>query len=192
MEITVNKLNKMYECKGKTSKMLRSWLVRLGYLSKGERLRYNILMTPLPNSVKMLTKEVNEKIYTFPPADIFESAKSDLEGLKDEVEEWYDGMGQSEGLSQTAKYEELEEATNGLTQAMDYLENYEEFTMHNLPIVLNTYAYEQSSSRQSRLDLVCVKLSALIDEEVSESDGEDCLTSAVEEIESIAIPGMYQ
>ena len=58
-------------------------------------------------------------------ADAFSNARSEIEELHGEMESWRDNLDQCEGLNQTSKYEEVDEATNYLETANDTLSNLE-------------------------------------------------------------------
>ena len=51
-----------------------------------------------------------------------EDAKSDAEGLKEEMEEWRDNMGQNAGLMATSKYETIDQTANDLDSGCNELD----------------------------------------------------------------------
>ncbi len=95
-------------------------LTRLGYVFrpksrvKGAVAKYHV-QKDLPSAVD-LQKEVDSKLHTKSVGSWYEDAKSDLERLRDEMNEWRDAMECSEGLQATEKYSQVEEA-------VDILEN---------------------------------------------------------------------
>ena len=73
-----------------------------------------------------------------------EFALADLGCLRDEMSEWRDNMGDSEGLSQTEKYQEVEATA-------DALENINEDDYNNPPMSKSVIEYEEWSNKDLSL-----------------------------------------
>lgn len=71
-----------------------------------------LVKLPLPDK-EALAKLALAKLYTRPLGDWYEDAKSDEEGLRDEMTEWRDNMDGS-GLENTSKFEEVSQAADSM------------------------------------------------------------------------------
>ena len=109
---------------GKTALHNRYWygaaheLDRLEYVKqqpsgkKGEVTKYKVLKE-LP-SKEEFEKEVREKIFTKGMSEVLQDAVGEIEEIKDKMEQWNDSMQENEGLSQTSKAEEVQNAYDEL------------------------------------------------------------------------------
>lgn len=137
--------------------------------------------------------------------DALESAKSEIEELYDEMDSWRDNMGDSEGLSQTEKFERVEEAAIGLEQAKDNLEcvdlsglNLEPSTVEFVEIRKRGYPrWVRCANAAAKIEAV----KDLLQKEVDDTEAAEMtdkleeqigyLEEAFSDLECIEFPGMF-
>ena len=135
----------------------------------------------------------------------FENAKSEVEELYEEMDSWRDNMGNSEGLSQTEKFERVEEAANSLETAKDNLE-YVDLSGLNLDLdnVEFIETRKRSYPRWVRCANAAVRIEAIrefLQNEVNKEDNVEIMEKLEEQIgyleeafgdlECVEFPGMF-
>jgi len=137
--------------------------------------------------------------------DALESAKSEIEELYDEMDSWRDSMGDSEGLSQTEKFERVEEAAGGLEQAKDNLEyvdlsglNLEPSTVEFVEIRKRGYPrWVRCANAAAKIEAVRDLLQKEVDDteavEMTDKLEEQIgyLDDAFSDLECVEFPGMF-
>jgi hypothetical protein len=110
--VTVTMLNKRYWYGAAYE------LNHLKYVGDSERYdkgfvrKYKVLR-PLPDPTTFAA-EVKGALFTMALQDALEQAVAEIEEIKDEMVDWRDNMEQSEGLSQTSKFDDVREAADAL------------------------------------------------------------------------------
>lgn len=135
----------------------------------------------------------------------FENGKAEIETLYEEMDEWRNNMEQSEGLTQTQKFEEVEEATNQLESAKDNLESVD---LNNYDLSTDTMTFVEIRKRgwprhvrctnaMARLEAVrdCLRNKAETEEddeaEQNYEEQIEYIEEAMGELECIGFPGMF-
>lgn len=139
----------------------------------------------------------------------FTTAKSDLEGLQEEMESWFDNL--PENLQSSERGERIQEANDALVNAMDQLpDDLDELPegVRNLEITYHISVNKRKGrgeSRDVRCGNACAMLEAVADALDDQAKGEDFneeLQSMIEEAaesirtgkdeaESVEFPGMF-
>ena len=135
----------------------------------------------------------------------FENAKGEIEQLYEEMDEWRNNMEDSEGLSQTEKFSQVEEAADGLESAKDNLE-YVDFSDLNLDLdnIEFIETRKRSCPRWMRCANAAVRIEAIrefLQNEVNKEENVEIMEKLEEQIgyleeafgslESIDFPGMF-
>lgn len=189
-EISIIKLNKTYG---------KQWGYVLRDMVKFSRKGwYQIIGDALPDIAAY--RALCTTAFTRPLKDVVEEAMSEIESLKDELDEWYNNM--PESFQQGSKGDELQEAIDGLDSAHgQYNEGAPEWLME-LPVYAPPH---EGSSRSDRCAGATNALRQAADaieealkkeEEGSEraSDADELmneLNSVADEAEGVCFPGMY-
>ena len=135
----------------------------------------------------------------------FENAKSEIEELYDEMDSWRDNMGDSEGLSQTEKFERVEEAADRLGNAKDNLEYVD---LSGLNLEPSTVEFVEIRKRGCPRWVRCANAAAkieaikeLLQKEVDDTEAVEMtdkleeqigyLEDAFSDLECIEFPGMF-
>lgn len=137
-----------------------------------------------------------------------EDAKGILEGLRDELQEWYDNL--PENFQNGDKGQALEEAIGNLDSAIDSINDAPEEAVDVQTFTAPPMCTKRRPSRADRRDDACALLSAVVDEvgmycnklkeKHDEKDEEKISTleewvseleSAKDEAEAVEFPGMY-
>lgn len=139
---------------------------------------------------------------SYDPGDLVEEAKSDLEGLKDELQDWYDNL--PEGFQNGGKGDLLNEAINTLDSLSipdlpDFLseagEGDHKFRVVCIPGIDVSSRADRCAEAVSKLNAVATALREAKDfnEEQMEDINSFCdeLESAAGEAEGVEFPGMY-
>jgi len=139
----------------------------------------------------------------------FENAKSEIEELYDEMDSWRDNMGDSEGLSQTEKFERVEEAADGLGNAKDNLEyvdlsglNLEPSTVEFIEIRKRGYPrWVRCANATAKIEAIKDFLQNEVDRQVDNLEATEMtdkleeqigyLEDAFSDLECIEFPGMF-
>lgn len=145
-------------------------------------------------------------------ASACEDAKSALECLRDELQEWFDNL--PESFQSGSKGEALEEAIGNLDSAIDQIEDAPEESMDVSTFAAPAPIKKRRPSRSDRRDDACALLAAAVDicrlhigelqehdEGQGKTDNEEKITaleewssnieSAQQEAENVEFPGMY-
>ena len=137
--------------------------------------------------------------------EAFENGKAEIETLYEEMDEWRNNMEQSEGLSQTQKFEEVEECADTLERAKDALDSVE---LAELNLATETVVFTDIKKRGyprhvrctnavNRLEAVKAHLQNAVENEEDETAVEkleeqiEYLEEATGELEGIMFPGMF-
>lgn len=137
--------------------------------------------------------------------EAFENAKTEIEELYEEMDEWRNNMEQSDGLSQTEKFSEVEEAADTLDSAKEQLEAVD-FSELKLPATVVAFSEirKRSYPRHVRCTNAVAKLEAVRDflqGEANKTDDAEMgdileeqvgyIEEATGELECISFPGMF-
>lgn len=174
--------------------------------SKKEHRKYELLLDVLPSKEEFI-KMLNNK-YSISISSLLSDAFEEIESLKDELNDWYDNLG--DNLQQTEKGQMLEEAVSTL----DYAERVELDSffdgeiLEEIESIKTVYVpahWSNNLSRASRrdeatgmLNVVMEKLQELVDDEKYDEEIIDSINDAISEIEnaiseveSVEFPSMY-
>lgn len=185
-------------------------LNHLGYVKPtAERSPKVVLLKELPTLKDYCA--MRDTFFTKPYTEVFNDAKEEVEGIRDELQDWYDSL--NEGLQSTEKACALEKAVSQLDNAISYLENVEDYEVPEelkkaTFICLPSKSRGKYPSRSHRISEAISDLSLVvqyiedIEQDASvggESDPENSdyydiaanLRDACSDLESVEIPGMY-
>lgn len=162
----------------------------------------NVEKMPTKQEFRSLLKEKNTVSLESTLADAF----SDIELLAEEIQEWYDNLG--DNLQMSEKGNMLEECTS----ALEYLEEID-LDCDGLPkdfkdiqITFIPTHYSEVNSRRERLDEAILRFEAVVshltemieDEKFTDEESENVLSFVVDELEnlideaqSVEFPSMY-
>jgi len=172
---------------------------------KGQMRRYEVLVDELPSRGEFM-KVLNEKFKT-PLSSLLSDAFCDIEALGEEINEWWENMG--ENLQCSSKGEELEECFG----VLEYIEEVtiDNDALENIKISFIPTPAQDVTSRGDRLQ-ECVSMITLVKEYLSElvedEDNEtlpltdeekesiqdeaiDPLDEVLSELENVYFPSMY-
>lgn len=121
--------------------------------------------------------------------DEFEGGTSDVEGLKEEMENWRDGL-QGTNLENSDKFQQIEDAIDLLDRGIGELEAIEipdEVTGNE--VIYNIVT--SSKSRATRLSNAIAAFRAIAGCFDEDSDYIDLIDSAITELENVDFPTMF-
>lgn len=144
-------------------------------------------------------KALQKAAFTKPITDVVENAKSELESLRDELQEWYDNL--PESFQNGSKGDELQEAVSSLETATqddlevpEWLKDVKVFAVPGDGTSRadrgSQAAYELRQAAEALDELFHDK--GAMDEKYDEAVSlRDELNSAADEAENVSYPGMY-
>jgi hypothetical protein len=215
LTITTAQIKKVYGGKGAAARVtgqhakrkLMALNIIRGPVKKGGQ-TYRVLGT-LPGSVTELNEAYAQKFQTWSVVDAYTDALSEIECLQNEMSDWRDNLDMSEGLSQTAKYDEVSEAADALENAYYELEAFEELNdiLGDEERILVVEPYDirlltgrsRNLGRARRMANALAGLNAVVEwltpdkfeDAVEYTSAIDFLSDTIDELECVEFPSMF-
>jgi len=121
-------------------------------------------------------------------------AVSEVGLLQEEMQNWLDALDDNDGLRETMKHDEVEEASDGLLRGLEYLEGLPAVRSKKKVRVVELRPYgRKPMPRWMRLQNAVNVMEVALDEfeEQGDVDFVDNLRDAMEELLGVEFPGMF-